>query len=126
MKKFLAWISKKEGAHSRTEQLERTTQKMWVIQFVNTALIILMLNTSFKKDSLIDKGQKLFLTNSVTNKIALFSADWYGFVGVTIVVTCFLSTIHPFMKFFQMLYKGTKRCFDRGCSCDKRRTRQVT
>ena len=45
--------TKYEGHHTATGQLNSAFSKMWVVQFVNTAVILLMINNRLNDDGLI-------------------------------------------------------------------------
>jgi hypothetical protein len=47
-------------------------------------------------------------------------------VGTTIALTMIINIITPHVgTFFFIIYGGFKRCVDRGCSCDKRKTKML-
>lgn len=47
LKAILRCISKFEKAHTKTEELQSTTLKMFIVQFINTAVLILLINANF-------------------------------------------------------------------------------
>ena len=55
MRGFLRTVSTIEGKHTETERLASAAQKMWFVQFVNTALIMLAINNTLPNTSWIQK-----------------------------------------------------------------------
>ena len=121
---FLREISIYEGKHTITERLASATTKMWSVQFISTALLLLIINSRVKDTSKIFDNipeDSPILSGDFDD----FYADWYGAVGVFIAVTCFFNTIVPWANFGFWSMKGLSRCWDRGCTCDKRKTKHL-
>ncbi len=54
-----------------------------------------------------------------------FSVEWYRVVGSTIVLTMIIQIVTPHIGFvIEMIKKSVARCWDRGCTCNKRRTKK--
>ena len=53
MKRIISWLSEKEGAHSVTDQLASSTTKQWIIEFINTALVLTVINSRFPTNSFL-------------------------------------------------------------------------
>ena len=62
----------------------------------------------------------------VLAKYEKFSQEWYTEVGITIVITLMLMIFAPHFSnlMFQAL-AGCLRCCDRGCSCNKKKTKKI-
>lgn len=83
-------MSKYERAHTITEQLASSSSKMWIVQFVNTGIVLLLINA--KIDSWkVPKGLPI-LNGSFDD----FTAEWYSSVGTTIAFSLFFGAIMPF------------------------------
>ena len=100
---------------------------MWVVQFINTAVILIIINNRLNDDGLIRRVLKTTGTDSFAfdGKYADFSTTWYSVVGITIFTTAFINGITPVFTLIQMCVAGCKRCCDRGCSSDKKKTRKT-
>ena len=47
MRKIVQWLTRTEGHHTVTAELTSITRKVWMFQFVNTALVLLIINSRF-------------------------------------------------------------------------------
>jgi hypothetical protein len=55
-----------------------------------------------------------------------FSVDWYRVVGSTISFTMLINIVSPHIgALIGMMLGGCRKCCDRGCSCNKKNTKQV-
>ena len=122
---FLREISHFEGKHTVTERLASATTKMWSVQFISTALLLLLINARSKDTSRILSTEIKKDFPLLNGRFDDFNAEWYGTVGSSIVLTCFLSTLVPWANFFFWLAKGIFRCYDRKFTCDKKKTRHI-
>lgn len=111
---FLRKVVVVEKRRNLTSELISATLKMFIAQFLNTAVVLLVINggipwITYSKDALDD-----------------FSVEWYREVGSTLVMTMLLNVITPHISNFmwQLIY-GSMRCCDRSCSCDKRKTKKL-
>jgi hypothetical protein len=60
-------------------------------------------------------------------RYAEFSVEWYRLVGASLCVQMILMVVSGLMAGLLELTKGMlKRCYDRGCTMNKRRTRKLT
>ena len=98
---------------------------MWSVQFISTALLLLIINARTKETSKIfhDENQKGI--QILNGRFDDFHAEWYGTVGASIALTCYLNTIVPWANFAFFLAKGLKRCIDRKCTWDMKKTRKI-
>lgn len=90
-------LSKREGKHTETIRLQSAASKMWIVQYINTALILLAINNRLGDNSIV---QKLLVASGLDS--VLFNGDydefnsgWYGQVGVSIAFTCLLNAVLP-------------------------------
>ena len=99
---------------------------MWIVMFVNTALILLLINFRLDDNSRL---REIFEVPSqspvLQGEFADFRPEWYGIVGTAIALSCFTNAVMPFSNFLFWIQKGCSRCMDRGCSCDMRRTSKL-
>jgi hypothetical protein len=115
LKFILRKISVFEKRRNLTSELVSSTTKMFLAQFLNTAVILLVIN-----------GGISWITYSKIEVYEDFSVEWYRDVGATLIMTMILNVFTPHISnaMWQALY-GSKRCCDRSCSCDKSRTKQL-
>ena len=119
--------TKYEGHHTVTSQLSSAFSKMWVVQFINTAVILLIINNRLNDDGLIRRVLKTTGTDAFVfdGEYADFTTSWYNVVGITIFTTAFINGVTPVLTLSQMCLAGCKRCWDRGCSSDQAKTKKT-
>lgn len=126
--RFTLRVSTKfEGHHDVTSRLSSAFSKMWIVQFVNTAVILLIINNKLSEDGLIQRvlnstGTSSFLFNGDYSD---FTSEWYGVVGITLFTTAFINGITPAINFAFWFLAFCKRCFDTGCTCNQRKTQKT-
>eukprot|EP00347_Sterkiella_histriomuscorum_P019500 403341392 len=91
---------------------------IFLVAFVISGIIIFIVNMNFG-----------FKTGSVPlfqGQFKEFTVEWYRVVGTTICLTMLINVISPHISnlLFQLMM-SCKRCCDRGCSCDRRKTKQL-
>lgn len=70
---------------------------MWIIQFINTAVILLIINMKLSKGLISSLLETLGLEDTFFNgPYADFNTDWYNVVGITIFTTAFINGFVPF------------------------------
>jgi hypothetical protein len=77
----LLWISKFESPHTKPSLTFSIMLKIFVVSFINTAVIILLVN--FKLNF------KIGTIPIIAGQYSEFSVDWYRVVGSTIVRSSF-------------------------------------
>ena len=108
-----------------TERLASATSKMWLVQFISTALLLLIINARIRPTSKIFGDELPEDSPILSGEFDDFYANWYGAVGVYIAVTCFINTLVPWANFGFWWMKGVSRCVDRGCTCDMKKTKHL-
>jgi len=92
--------------------------KIFVVEFINTAVIIFLVN--FNLDI------SIFNMPIIDGHYTEFSVEWYRVVGSTIVLTMLIGIIAPHLITLGLVFiSGLKRCYDRRCTCDKNKTRKL-
>jgi len=71
-----------EGHHTVTEKLASTTTKMWVVHYISTAIILMLIN--FNLTDVVTMPVNFPI---LTGKYKDFTAEWYSNVGATICLT---------------------------------------
>lgn len=100
---------------------------MWIVQFVNTAVILIIVNNNIQGSGIIGNileavGLNKLLFNGSFND---FTTEWYSVVGVALFTTAFINGITPLGSIAAWLFAGLKRCCDRGCSFNMKKTKKV-
>ena len=99
---------------------------MWIVQYVNSAVILIIINNQLS-GGLIQRvldatGLSSFIFNGEYED---YNSDWYAVVGITIFTTAFITGITPVTNFMLWGIADFKRCCDRGCSFDKKKTKKI-
>lgn len=114
LKTIVRKLSPWEKRRNKTIELIQVTIKMFMIQFLNTAVILLVVN-----------GGIPYITYKNGSYYEDFSVGWYREVGSTINLAVLLSVFTPhFASIGFGALKHTRACFDRGCSCNKKKTKK--
>jgi hypothetical protein len=100
-----------EKSHTSNDETISQFQKITIMQFINIAVVILLVNF----DSL--DGPFLGFIPILNGEYKDFTAQWYEQVGKTLCLTLFINIFSPhaskiMMPFMKLLF----RCLDRGCS----------
>lgn len=104
-----------EGYQSKPEEVYASSINMFFMAFVVSGLIIQIVY--FRCVPGLDLPFLL-------NKYDSFSQAWYEEVGSTIVITLSLMIFSSPLGNIGLAFLGSlRRCFDRGCTCNRRRTR---
>ncbi|EAR89910.3 tRNA (GuanineN(7))methyltransferase, putative (macronuclear) [Tetrahymena thermophila SB210] len=121
MQIIFTYLSKLEGYRYVSHQVSSRVAKIFIMQFMNTALIILIMNTKFNGVS--NTTISMLLDGTFTD----FNPLWFLQVGSTILLTMIFYIMMPYLNFiFQSLYICLRRYYDRKWSSNKNITRQST
>lgn len=97
------------GYNTESEERQAIMMAIFVVQYTNTGLLLMLSNASFEHTPLAWFG----LSNSFND----FTAEWYSVVGTTLQYTMIVQALMPYFNFC-ILY-GTKfvsRVLDSGCT----------
>lgn len=119
LQKVLYTLAFFERPHNQTEQLQTATQKSWTIMFVQTALVLVIINAYYKRVPLPENSPVL------RGNYPDFNPEWYTSIGATIVLTALINAVMPPMALLDMITVGLKRCCDRGCEWHSAKTSQI-
>ncbi|CAE7643104.1 unnamed protein product, partial [Symbiodinium microadriaticum] len=119
-KSILRALQDVERRGSQTEISESMTFKLFVVQAVNTGLIVLLMNG---RASGFDQTSITFLNGKYSD----FSSGWYEDVGISIMgtMTLYMFGVHG-LKLFNVLSSKFLRWQDKHFSSDTRLTNQVS
>ena len=76
---------------------------MWILQYFNTAILLILVNNRLNDNGLIMKVLNTTGTSNIffDGDFSDFSAEWYGVVGITIFTTAFINGLTPLGAFGQ-------------------------
>jgi hypothetical protein len=101
-----------------TSEIISNTIKLFVVEFINTAVIILLVNFRL--------NFYLYGIPIIAGQYSEFSVDWYKMVGSTIILTMLIRLVTPhIITSGNILITWCKRWYDRKWTMDKLKTRQV-
>jgi len=66
---------------------------MWIVQFVNTGIVLLLINAKIEKWK-VPKGLPI-----LNGDYPDFNAEWYATIGTTIAFSMFFSAVMPLTNF---------------------------
>jgi hypothetical protein len=107
-----------EKHNNATSELRARALYLFVLQFINTGLLVLLLNAQISSPtfSLLRSGEN-----------PDFNVSWYTSVGTSIILTMLLNLFIPhIMPLALTLYSSLKRCCDRDCSDNRKKTNKYT
>ena len=121
---FVTWVSKTilriltrlEGYQSKPEEIYASAVNMFIMAFINSGLTLQLVYFQWAP---VDVPLLL-------GEYEQFTLEWYQEIGSTIVITIVLMVFSPHLAnlAFQLLY-AIKRCWDRSCTCNEKRTRKL-
>lgn len=95
--------------------------KSFLLQLINTAIVILIVNINISEVKNWDSSFPLF-----TGLYSDFNPAWFQNVGVTIIFVMILNILTPHSyPLLLYMWTGCRRCCDRSC-CPKNKTKCVT
>lgn len=108
-------ISKFERNHSITENLISSMTKIFVVMYLNTAIILILMYALIEE---LDVPESFPI---LQGKFKKFSVEWYQVVGSTIMMTMIVQVFAPHASYlFKPILKCLIRCYDRKCSIDEK------
>ena len=118
-------ISGWEKHHSESEQTIYQFKKIVIMQFVNIALIVLLVNFNLQNQYAEDGGKGLWLLGFMPilrGQYVDFSVGWYNNVGTVLCITLLINILSPHGSLlFQPTLNLMARCWDRDCGCTIRK-----
>ena len=110
------------GKDTESEQTRLITNGVFIVQFFNTALLLLMVNAN-----LAEQGS-FFSIFSRSVGMPDFNTQWFNDIGTTLVGAMLFNVYWPVIEFFVFFgIRSLKRLLDRGFSCnfDKTKTSNI-
>jgi hypothetical protein len=99
------------GVDTESEQARLTTNGVFVVQFFNTALLLLVVNAN-----LIEQGFPFSLMSSARG-MSDFSHVWFSDIGITLTGAMLFNVYYPIVEFFMFgAMRKAFRWMDRGFS----------
>ena len=117
-KKIMQKLSYQQKTHSiGVRQIRAATNMMW-ISFINIGVMILLVNLKINYDLPLPILQGTY---------SEFSVEWYRLVGSSLCVQMSLMILSTHLgNVFSEVGGCIRRCCDRKCTCDARKTRKFT
>jgi len=99
------------GNDTLSEQTRLITNGVFVVQFFNTALLLLMVNANLQ-----EQGFPLSMM-SAERGLSDFNSRWFSDIGVTLTGAMLFNVYWPIVEFFVWAFvRQAKRFLDRGFS----------
>jgi len=92
---------------------------MWTVMFVNSALVLLLINANYIRVPLPANSPVL------RGPFKDFNTEWCGPVGATIAIPTIINAVTPLGNLGYLMQYHLKRCWDRGCSCNMKKTKSL-
>jgi len=115
--KGITWV----GQDTNSEQLSSITNGVFIAQFFNTGILLLLVNGNLSEHS------PAFITKHVQGPFYDYTPDWYVTVGGKIVQTMIINSIMPFVGLAtSFIIPGLKRKMDRKFGSDEYVTKKTS
>lgn len=112
---MIDWV----GFATETERLSKTTTVTFIVQFFNTAFLLLLVGANLSEQPIT------FWLNG--GQFSDFNSTWFRSIGNTIIGTMWFNAWFPILEV--LMYWGLRllfRIMDRGCSCDRYKTKKTS
>jgi hypothetical protein len=119
LQKGLYYLAFFERPHNMTEQLHSATNKSWTIFFVQTAVVLVVINSYYKRIPLPDNSPVF------RGKYPDFTAEWYVSIGATIALAVLINAFMPVSNLIELFTTFLSRCCDRRCKWHKSETSKI-
>jgi len=115
----LRWLGTFEKRHNTEELMYSVAINLTLISFLNIAVMVLLVNLSI--------NQKIPFIPILQGEYTEFSVEWYRLVGASLCVQlAFEIVTYNLENILTALYQCCKRCCDRSCTCNFRKTKKIT
>lgn len=109
------------GVDTESEQTRLITNGVFIVQFFNTALLLLVVNAN-----LAEQGFPLNIM-STSRGLSDFSHLWFSDIGVTLTGAMLFNVYYPIVEFFMFgAMRKAFRFMDRGFSNNMKKTKKTT
>lgn len=114
-------MANEQGKHSLTEKLESIIDKLWIIQFLNSSMLVVLLSSNVTTLNSILPSWFPVLQGRYED----ITEAWFKDVGVVVALSCFTNCVLSIKNVSNVLKSFIKQCLDRGCTRDPKKTKQV-
>jgi hypothetical protein len=90
---ILERMSNWERHHTETDRLAKSVSLMWMVQYINTVVIILLTSSSYEKLVKFEAWVPIF-----SGEYHDFEAEWFKEIGYAIIISVFIMSIFPLMN----------------------------
>lgn len=109
------------GKDTESEQTRLIANGVFIVQFFNTALLLLMVNANLSEQG------SIFSLISRERGMPDFNSQWFNDIGTTLVGAMLFNVYWPVVEFFVFFgMRSTFRCLDRSLTCNSERTKKTT
>jgi len=117
---IFSWISSLERNKFITDKLTSSLTKMFLVQYVNIGIIVILMYANVDEANLPSDFPIL------RGDYKKFNIDWYKVVGSTLMMTMIIQIVAPHLSYLvKQVGKQILRCFDQKCLCSEKRTMQI-
>lgn len=112
---LIDWV----GFSTETERLSKTTTVTFLVQFFNTAFLLLLVGANMSEQPIT-----FWLTGG---QFSDFNSMWFRSIGNTLIGTMWFNAWFPILE--ALMYLGLRilfRVMDKGCSCDRYKTKKTS
>lgn len=111
LRQFCFEIVRKIAYDKESRRLFRTTKVIFWMQFINTAILLFVVNANMTQSPLT--------FGLVGGSLRDFNRTWFKIIGNTIIGTMIINVGMPVVEsLMELMFKTVERCVDRGC-CPK-------
>jgi hypothetical protein len=117
---FIIVLIKYIGKDTESAQTRLITNGVFIVQFFNTGILLLLVNANLTEQSSI-------LGVIFSGGSADFDSEWFKQIGNTVVAAMIYNIVWPLIEFFA--FYGMRlgfRQLDRGCGCNSDKTKKTT
>lgn len=111
--KVLKFLSHFEKYTDLNEEYTSRVYKGFLLKYLNSGFLILLLNLRFK-----------VTTNTSLGNYDDLTPNWYSTIGYSVIFSFALKFISLFVwTFYRCFVPGLRKCCDRSCTCDMKKTK---
>ncbi|KAL4487160.1 hypothetical protein ABPG72_017879 [Tetrahymena utriculariae] len=124
IQKILTKLSNFEKEKFLNNQMNSTINKIFVVSFINTALIVFLTNMNYNSNNSNTTYDNFMQKVFASGQYYSFNPEWYRNVGIIFLISLLSKAFSlPLGKFFFYYYKRILYFFDQSCSCDQNKTK---
>ncbi|EAR99808.2 transmembrane protein, putative (macronuclear) [Tetrahymena thermophila SB210] len=124
IQKILSKLSKFEKEKFLNNQMNSTINKIFLVSFINTALIVFLTNMNYNSNNSNTNYDNFMQKVFASGQYYAFNPEWYRNVGIIFSISLLSKALsNPLGKIFFYYYKRVVYFFDQSCTCDQNKTK---